>query len=176
MELCGWQWVKEEMWGDSNSDVGKLESFQSMSWDSEFSVIPRGLSLVLLWGWKNGYVSLAADETGFPGGWLPDVIHPRSAFLPVVVAIWWQLSPQAKWKEEWFWVPALAGTCKKMVFFFFIFLDSSNKFISRETGQGYSEAAVFTQCHCFLKGCPLPKPHSLRWEGSRLFYHPAAIV
>lgn len=41
---------------------------------------PRGLSLVLLGGWKNGSVSLAADETAFPGGWLPDAIHPPSAY------------------------------------------------------------------------------------------------
>lgn len=41
---------------------------------------------------------------------------------------------------------------------------------------GYSEAAVFTQCHCFLKGCPLPKSPSLCWEGSWPLSHPAAIT
>lgn len=31
------------MWGESDLDVDKLESFHSMSWDSEFSIIPKAL-------------------------------------------------------------------------------------------------------------------------------------
>lgn len=120
---------------------------------------------MVLWAWQP--MRLAFQVAGFQ----TQSIH----LLPTVVAIRWQLSPQAKWKEEWLWVPTLAGTCKKrVVFFFFFWLFQLVYF--QGNWAGYSEAAVFTQCHCFLKGCPLPKPPSLCWEGSWPLSHPAAIT
>lgn len=126
MELCGlsfWgQWVKEEMQVESNTDVDKLESFQGMSWGPKFSIIPEvchssylEVGKMVLWAWQP--MRPAFQVAGFQ----TQSIH----LLPTVVAIRWQLSPQAKWKEEWLWVPTLAGTCKKRVFFFFLTLPIS---------------------------------------------------
>lgn len=47
--------------------------------------------VALLWGWENGQWSLTACWTGFCQGRYKSV-H----ILAVVVAIWWQLFPQAK--------------------------------------------------------------------------------
>lgn len=135
-----------------------------------FRIFNHPQSLVFLWGWKNGSVSLAADETGFPGGWLPDAIHPRSARSCCHSVASCLLRQNGKRNDygSRHWLELV----RKWWYFFRVF----QLVYFQGNWAGYSEAAVFTQCHCFLKGCPLPKPLSLHWEGSRLFHHPAAIV
>lgn len=95
------------MWGESDTDIDKPESFPSMSQYSEFPIIPRALSVALLWGWNNGCVCLAAYETCFPSGCLPDVIHPYSVCSCChLVAV---VSP-GKMERGKLWVLTLAGT------------------------------------------------------------------
>lgn len=150
-------------------NVGRKQYWQSMWRYSEFLIIPRALLVILLWGWKNGYMCLAAYETGFPSGWLPAVIYPHSACSSChLVAV---VSPgkigrgkivgsNAGWNT---WENSGASRPFQLVYI-------------QGNWAGNSEDAVFTQCHCFLRGCPLPKPHHLPCKRSQLLHLTAAII
>lgn len=64
---------------------------------------------MVLWAWQP--MRLAFQVAGFQ----MQSIH----LLPTVVAIRWQLSPQAKWKEEWLWVRHWLELVRKGWFVFF---------------------------------------------------------